>query len=220
MEINKYTKFQKLFWLAWSRTWRSTFSGEILHLLFSLRIPEMQNSLSLGTEAAGTAKISWEIFGSSVQKSPEVSYPLKYSNWSHYDDNSTCDNQNSSGSDWNSWGSSFSRALALTLSTNSTAFLSYKARAFAPDSELLERRVLLMKGRPGIENSEGTSLPSLEMSSWFGISSRRRPRKWLTYFGETSWHPSSSLCQRHHTLHYRSRTVSPSWPSWLVPMNR
>ena len=36
----------------------------------SLRIPEMLNSLSLGTEAAGTAKISWEIFGSSVQKSP------------------------------------------------------------------------------------------------------------------------------------------------------
>ena len=141
IEINKYTKFQKLFWLAWSRTWRSTFSGEILHLLFSLRIPEMQNSLSLGTEAAGTAKISWEIFGSSVQKSPEVSYPLKYSNWSHYGDNSTCDNQNSSGSDWNSWGSSFSRASALSLSTNSTAFLSYKARSFAPDSELLERRV-------------------------------------------------------------------------------
>ena len=43
---------------------------EMLHLLFSLRIPEMLNSLSLGTEAAGTAKISWEIFGSSVQKSP------------------------------------------------------------------------------------------------------------------------------------------------------
>ena len=30
---------------------------------------KMLNSLSLGTEAAGTAKISWEIFGSSDQKS-------------------------------------------------------------------------------------------------------------------------------------------------------
>ena len=133
---------------------------------------------------------SQDIFGKSLEvlsrSLPEVSYPLKYSNWSHYDDNSTCNNQNSSGSDWNSWGSSFSRASALTLSTNSTAFLSYKAWSFpslsalcgsAPDSELLEKRVLLMKGRPGIENSEGTSLPSLEMSSWFGISSRSNQRK-------------------------------------------
>ena len=166
IEINQYTK---LFWLTLSRTWRSTLPGEMLHFLFSLRIPEMLKSL--------------EVLSRSL---PEVSYPLKYSNWSHYDDNSTCNNQNSSGSDWNSWGSSFSRASALTLSTNSTAFLSYKACSFpslsalcdsAPDSELLEKRVLLMKGRPGIENSEGTSLPYLEMSSWFGISSRSNQRK-------------------------------------------
>ena len=157
----------------------------MLHLLSSLRIPEMLNSLSLGTEVAGTAKMSWAIFGRSVQKSPEVSYSSKYSKRSHYADISwiflPVITRTQVGLTENSLGSSLSRASALSLSTNSTAFLSYKARSFpslsalcgsAPDSELLEKRVLLRKGRPGTENSVGTSFPSSERLYWSGISSR------------------------------------------------
>ena len=45
----------------------------MLHLLSSLRIPLMEKSLSLGTEVAGTARMSWAILGSSVQNSPDIS---------------------------------------------------------------------------------------------------------------------------------------------------
>ena len=97
------------------RTRFSKLSGKMLELLFWLRMPEMLESLSEGTEVAGTARISWAIDARSVWNSLQSSWAI----------------QNNSGSRISSSDFPFSLASPspVILEKYNLHFLSYRSRS-------------------------------------------------------------------------------------------